>query len=341
MTFKSNIDRILSKIKSKFNASAPSENHEGSTSTQFVKLKEDFFYYSGLKYIWRKFIPANKDTLPTGFIWLLGIYLALFLIGTQRYDNRIDIIENRANAVFTQISSNTKMALERIPEIQHMRCPIKPNIFNPLSVLQSLYKNDVYEEMIEFLSQLIVDWKESLKGINLSGANLFMANLEDTDLQKTNFSKAALSKVNFSRSNLSEANLSETDLSGAYLNKANLRLANLTKANLNNTDFSLANLKETFLSDANLSGAIFFKANLEKANLSKANLNEATLFETNLKDVDFSMTDLRSARNVTADQLCSSKTLYKTLLDPDIEKKIIKQCPHLLGEDSLHKKNSN
>jgi len=340
-TIKSSINSIFSRIKSKFNAFRSADNKEKPISVQFIKLRDDIIHYSGLKYMWRKFVPVSKETFPTGVIWLIGIYLALFLIGTQRYDNRIDIIENRANAVFTQISTNTKMAIERIPEIQRMHCPTKPTIFNPLSVLQSFYKNDVYEEMILFLSKTIEDWKESLNGVNLSGVNLFMANLEDTNLAKTNFSKANLSKSNFSRSNLSETNLSEANLSEAYLNKANLKIANLTKANLKNADLSLANLKEAFLSEADLKGAIFFKANLVKADLSKADLKEAALFETNFKGADLSMTDLRNARNITVEQLCKSKTLYKTIFDPDVEKIIIKKCPQLLDKDSLNNQQLN
>jgi len=63
------------------------------------------FCYSGLEFIYRKLNPAkNPQTLPTGFIWLIGMYIALFALASQRYENRIDIIGNRANAIFAQLA---------------------------------------------------------------------------------------------------------------------------------------------------------------------------------------------------------------------------------------------
>jgi len=138
------------------------------------------FRYSGLEFIYTKFNPPkNPQTLPTGFIWLIGIYVAFFGVASQRHDNRIDIIENRANSIFAQlaVSSSEKRALSRIPRVQNMPCPYKPNILNPLSVFLSLFRDSKYEEVSAQLKETIEDWKDSLDSVNLSEAILREADL--------------------------------------------------------------------------------------------------------------------------------------------------------------------
>lgn len=44
---------------------------------------------------------SGKKKPITFFIWSVGIYIALFGIASQRYENRIDIIETRASAIFS------------------------------------------------------------------------------------------------------------------------------------------------------------------------------------------------------------------------------------------------
>ena len=128
---------------------------------QFIKITYSFikwvFHYSGLEFIYRKFNPPkNPQPLPTGFIWVVGIYVAFFGVASQRYENRIDIIENRANSIFAQLAvpSVQKKAIGRISLVQNMQCPYKPNILNPSSVFISLFKDSKYGEMIELLKEL-------------------------------------------------------------------------------------------------------------------------------------------------------------------------------------------
>ena len=80
------------------------------------------FRYSGMEFIFRKFYPSKyPQPLPTGLIWLVGIYVAFYGVASQRYENRVDIIENRANSIFTQLATDVyKKALGRIATVQNM-----------------------------------------------------------------------------------------------------------------------------------------------------------------------------------------------------------------------------
>ncbi len=121
--------------------------------TSRQKFFRSFCYYSGGQAIWEKMKPPVKPTVPkpaTFPLWILGIYVALFGIASQRYENRVDIIENRSNAIFAQLatSASTK-ALSRVPRVQRMPCPVKPEIFNPYSVIQSLFVESRYPAIVE------------------------------------------------------------------------------------------------------------------------------------------------------------------------------------------------
>jgi hypothetical protein len=254
------------------------------------------FRYSGMEFIFRKFYPSKyPQPLPTGLIWLVGIYVAFYGVASQRYENRVDIIENRANSIFTQLATDVyKKALGRIATVQNMWCPEKPEILNPPSVFRSLFKEIKYQELVKLLKETIEDWKDLLSDVNLYKASLSGANLEGASL--------------------SGANLEGANLNGADLNGANLEGANLTGARL-----TAASLKRANLVRANLDGADLYGANLDEADLDGANLKEAILKEAFLK----------GARNATTDITCAAKSLYKAQLDPELLKKIRDKCRSL------------
>ncbi len=195
-------------------------------------LKWLFWDFTGLHFIWQMIKPPEKNIkkAPTFMLWLIGIYVALFTIATQRYENRIDIIENRANSIFTQlpISEVRKNALSRISRVQNMSCPYKPNILSPLSIFKSLFLNKYkYNEMVNLLKETLENWKHSLDFVDLSeadlsGLNLVSANLEGAILLGTNFQNTRLDKANLKNvmilgANLKNVSFIEANLEGIFL----------------------------------------------------------------------------------------------------------------------------
>ena len=143
--------------------------------------------FSGLRFIASKVWPplADGDRKPATFLlWIIGIYIALFGVASQRYENRVDIIENRANAIFAQLGTSAyKKALGRIPKVQNMDCPIKPELENPFSVFGSLFFDSKYEMIISLLKETVEDWKNNLEGVNLEKAQLQGVNLKRASLR--------------------------------------------------------------------------------------------------------------------------------------------------------------
>ena len=89
------------------------------------------------------------------------------------------------------------------------------------------------------------------------------------------------------------------DLSGADLTDADLRVADLVAADLSGTRFVMANL----------SGA-----DLREADLSGANLVGARLVGVDIEDADLSGADLRTAEDLTQEQLEETRGDKKTIL---------------------------
>ncbi len=83
-----------------------------------------FWDFSGLRFIWQMIVPPDPSQPPrrppaTFFLWFVGLYFALFGITSQRYENRLDRIEIRANTIYAQLGTPiATKALERIPDVQ-------------------------------------------------------------------------------------------------------------------------------------------------------------------------------------------------------------------------------
>lgn len=313
--------------------------------------------FTGLRFIFRKLLPqkySDTEGRPpsTIVLWLIGLYLLAYAGAYQRYANRVDIIETRANAIFEQISSPDmrKYAINRISAVQNMPCPNRPIIWEPLSILRSFFHEQTYPEIAELLKVTVENLKAHLDSVNLSdaylvAADLAGANLKNAQLKGANLQKAQLSDANLWESILEEAILNEATLVRALARKATLRNAKLKKANLRSIRLQEANLKDADLHKADLSGAflneaILVRANLRETNLLDAYFQEADLTGADLRNAVFTRAYLKKANlteanlkntiDLTVDPLCETKSLYRAKLDPELEKQVKEKCPHLL-----------
>jgi len=217
---------------------------------KIYKFLKWLFDFSGLRFIWHKINPPRKEITDdpnykppvTIILWILGVYVAFYGIASQRYENRIDVIENRANSIFAQLSTPAfKKALSRISRVQNMPCPQKPFFLKPMTTINSLFAKDTtHSEIVETLKETLENWKESLDSVNLANANLQNANLSDSNLSKAN-----LQNANLQNAILDEADLRDADLINANLQNAQLKKADLSNANVYKTNFSGSWIKES------------------------------------------------------------------------------------------------
>ena len=100
--------------------------------------------------------------------------------------------------------------------------------------------------------------------------------------------------------------LEDGSLEGIPLCHAHLEGADLFKADLTKVDFHQANLAGVNLSMAILTNTKFVRANLKGVNFSNAIVEGADLLKANLQ----------AARNLTEEQLATTKRLYGAIM-PD------------------------
>lgn len=327
---------------------AVSEYNRGPFGKFILWLLWDF---SGIRWIWEKVSPpaeVPKGTKPpsTFLLWatgLFGLYIAIFGLASQRYENRVDLIETRINGIYAQLATeNYKKALSRIPRVQRMRVPAKPVLLEPSTVYRSLFVDKLHKDTVEQMKEIVEDWKSSFEGVDLIGANL-----ENIDLRRANLSNVRFIGANIRNATLSEAILKsamlwDADLTKAYIVNANLEGANLTYANLEDANLYGANLRKAFLYGAN-----FNRTRLEKADLSGADLREPFHEDRDVSEIvalyGFGYLKNNIVRNIsprhlillseyriTIKQLCSSASLWNVKLDEALEAEVNKQCPHLL-----------
>ena len=125
---------------------------------------------SGLRFLWEKIRPPidsarQRRPASTFSIWATGIfvvYVILFNFASQRYENRITILENSVNS-----TSN-------ISEIQNLTCPNKPNIYEPMSIFRTFFEpaNQEYKEMIDRLRNTIPRYKDLIDSVYLKRVDL-------------------------------------------------------------------------------------------------------------------------------------------------------------------------
>ena len=273
-----------------------------------------FRYYSGLQFILEKINPSEKGKLPTFTLWIIGIYIALFGVASNRYENRVDIIENRINGIYAQISKDIQVAFKRLVDVQEMICPVKPEILDPVSIVKSFLplKDIRYEEGVEQLKELVEDWAQRTETIE---SRLQREPQAERWIKRL---KGTLKKDGKLDTKKPIGQLAGVDLEKAQLKKANLRWAQLEGAYL-----SEANLEGAYLSWTRLEGAYLYGAKLEGADLFGAKLDNACLCKA----------DLKNAKYLTLEQLAKAFSLYGVRnLAPELEKEIKenKELQHLL-----------
>ena len=263
--------------------------------------------FSGFRFFWEKIRPPlettpRKRSPSTFFLWVLGVlfaYSILFSIVSQRYENRIHLIEERANTILLQVSISDsgirKTALSRVSNAQNMLSPYKPDIFDPISIFRSVFgpSSSRHNATVQELKGVIETWKGQLDSVNLERADLRHAKLKGAKL--------------------SNANLKGVNLIGADLMNADLRGADLTGANLTN---------------AVLRGADFSEALIEGANLQGVDLRVPDNIEV-WKGTLLGR-DPEWVKNSGVDLLCTTITLYGAELDPELEQQLMRDCPHIL-----------
>jgi hypothetical protein len=290
-----------------------------------------FWEFLGIHYIAYKLHPKeikNEKPPVVAGIWIIGIYIALFGLASQRYESKTGKIENRISSIITSLSTpGFKQAIARIPNTQRMHCPEEPELWNPIATATSLFWfKQPYSKGVELIKETIENWKDSLREVDLAGADLSRA-----DLSEANFKGANLFLADLRGANLRGADLRSACLRKADLDSVDLEGAKLEGADLRDADLHAACLGVAILNGASLVGANLTGARLDGAHLKGADLSDACLIEANLTEADLTEADLSGAK-ISESQLLTVTSLHKTTLDRVLLMKVKEKCTEALAK---------
>jgi len=175
-----------------------------------------------------------------------------------------------------------------------------------------------------------------LKSIDLDGSKFHGLNLYGADLTKADFMDAQIPGAYFVGADLSNAMFYRADLYHVDFQRANLTRAVLAESWLDDATLVNANFTEAHLNSAYLGNAFLRHANLTRAELTDANLKNAEL-----KNAILSGTDLSGAKNLSLDQLLTTKSLFGCKgLKPSILEILKKEKPCLFTPEGCPTENN-
>ena len=205
------------------------------------------WHYSGCEFIYRKFVPPkNSEALPTGFVWLISIYIALFGIAFNRYESRKSEITNLANNLTAQLTSKSHIqyALSQIPDIQWRPCPSKPNFIWPPATLASFFgKDQQCEDIADYLKNIVVDNRKYIGSVNLSYSDLRGTVFMGSDFTGTNLMYSKLEQAVFVKVDFYNSQFFNAKFDNAWFQNCSFEGANLRNVNFEGAFFSNCNLE--------------------------------------------------------------------------------------------------
>ncbi|WP_419783571.1 pentapeptide repeat-containing protein [Maridesulfovibrio sp.] len=283
------------------------------------------YNYSGLRAIYEKINPpspyetSNTPKPSTFFLWTISIYIAIFGIASNRYEQAVNSYNMQISAFQSQMASDYRAeACINLRTLQKIKIPGKPEILKPWITFLSIIINEKYKEGLDTMRQTIEAYKKNLCEAKLIDANLTGAYLEGANLERADLTDANLYGAILIKSSLKEAKLKNADLHEAIMNEANLQKAFLGGANLQEAILFKADLSEALLGSVppnenffkSITGTALAKrlnnfnqktpkqglagANLRGADLQMAILNKTDLRDVNLQNANLSGADIRN-----------------------------------------------
>lgn len=176
-------------------------------------------YYSNLTGIWRKFVPEKSKrggvnkVYPTGILWFLGGWSAVYGLMYQFHDSSRSKIENRASIIISSQQIN------KAAETQNWEQNLEPKWWFPFSSLWREKNEGVIVELKEFIRN---------RRTELSNANLRNAKLDSIDLSSAKMDMAKLDGADFT----------DSKLEGISYTYGDLRYAKITGTSFKGSDLS-------------------------------------------------------------------------------------------------------
>lgn len=200
------------------------------------------FHFSGLRFLYEKIRPHNKEKTqspPSLFLWIIVGYLMIFGLSSYRFQSRFQELSGELQSLETQLTaaasldgSRFKELIATLPGIQNALCPVEPSFFNPVATVGSLFAREKNSDILGRSMRIFANWRYQLNEITLVNP-IFM----DIGLNGANFSGSRLERARFINSDLENANFREAELLLSMFHDAQLTGADFGKTLIAFTSF--------------------------------------------------------------------------------------------------------
>ena len=253
------------------------------------------------------YIPLWSGPKPaTITFWLIGIYIATWGVVSQRYENALDRVENRYNAILVVLSSaQYKEAFHLFGDLSLSEIPFKPEFDKPLTLIYSFFKTEEDLFIKHDIKGVVEIYKSKLNNTHLSGVDLSFstlkkANLQWADLEGTQFNTCNLNGANLDHAFVIAANFKYALMSNTKLNNLNTNFDYFLKRKFvggggSRTSFESAKLGNSTVTNSNLSYTVFDDAYFYKAKILNNTMGNSSFYKTKLFNTDIISNNFNSA----------------------------------------------
>jgi uncharacterized protein YjbI with pentapeptide repeats len=236
------------------------------------------YIYLGIGYILQMIRKPKEgeytDRAPSQFIWwVIGIYAGIFGIAFQKYENRINRLENRYNSLIQQLGgNNTGEILTAISDMQTSYTPLEPAIWPP-NALISLTDSIPNSEIWKLSENTILNWSEHLSrtrlenfstktlelhshtnNLTIKGRGIEHLKLNNSDSEEP----LSFREINVLGCEFEEISIFNSQLSYLNLDKTSVKELNIDYSYISN---SFIDLKEN--SKWNAARSVFYKVQFD------------------------------------------------------------------------------
>lgn len=256
----------------------------------------------------------DKSKPSTIFIWLIGIYTAMFTIASQSYEGAL----NRAKARLDNISNvkEQQVRLSLISEIQSSKIPIEPKYQNVLQTINSFFGQKIINsDLLQTTKLLLVNEKDSIVRVKIKDIDFSGIDFKSTVFKNAYFKNSKFIDCSFNNCIFDHSQFYDSDLSGAWINNCNMEHLN----------FSGSKLHLFQCSGTSLKFADFRSTDLERGYFNCCNLDSANFALSNLINCDFSMSNILKVQS-----------FYSAKIDSPLLNTIRTEIPVTLKRETLN-----
>lgn len=229
-------------------------------------------------------------------VTIFGIYYSIYSHADNIYTDELSRLEKKIDWVIVQLDkSNNDSVWSKLPYIQNIHIPVKPDLFSPYSIYLSLFgQEELSGEHIYRINEIVQQNRDKLTGLTFQGLILgkqvkvtnnyieedhynkkypepnFYLDFTDSNFSNTRFKKSIVSQLNFTNSNFQNSEYDDVIIVSSRF----------TNSNFSNTRINKSYFKNIILTDTEFNGSIMLNSSFESCDLHRSNFDKTSIINS-------------------------------------------------------------